>query len=248
MSNILDMLNDANSIGRNKQDDENLITSLSKLIRIANMIVDSYEGFISLISVSPMHLITTKMSDVKRVKFYIQYNKEFCKDVSLHTLKKECEEFIQAFVSDEFEGATIEKSYYSEYYDWKCPTIMLYSTYYHFSLDDFSNYNYLLLYKLVTENDIAITVSELFEYEMSKRLFFHIQSATMVNSTRRALCNQIGALGYSIAESEDYKDEDVCYVLLIGKDAIEYNIPYLYIDKTSFDEQRINSLLNTNVD
>lgn len=230
--------------------DENLITDIERLISIVDMIVDTMGDFILEIHVVPMNILQLKFSDVKRLKFCITYNPNYIGE-EFNDKRVYCDELIEALVKDEFDGvSTIEQTEYSSKDNWKYPTILLYSLFGEFSIEELSDSEYVVLYLLCTVGNYSISIPYSYLFQKVKCMYIHCDNVLELPIMRNDLSNSKEKYGVNFDEYNHTKNKykNNVYVALSNKCKIKYKIPYMYLDANSFNIQRIESILKPTIE
>jgi hypothetical protein len=228
---------------RYKQDNPDLQADVEKLISIVQMLADTYKDFILEVHVAPMNIIQLTTAELKEMSFYIVYNPDV-EDVN--QVKHDCSEMLKVMIADEFDGINgIKEIKYYTYNKWTIPTIMLY-TLFNDTLETLSDNDYLTLYQLTCEDAISISIPKTYALHKIKSVFVHINGILDMSFVKSKL-NKYSDYNMSIRElGEQDKHTTMVFVFIMGKSPIPYDIPYIYVNSASFDEQRINELLKSN--
>lgn len=252
MSDLDLLFRGANAGSESKENDEDLIADVSRLVSIVEMLLSKYSGFILEVYVSPMNILQTKLEEIKHLQFHILYNWSLSLD-NVHTLKQECEELFQSLLAGEFDSVeNFDEIEFSNRVIWSVPTIQLYSAFKDFDLDRDINVDevYLWLYDLVKDGDYAISLPISFNQMTLKSILVHCKSPDGIIK----LCKikpEDGPKGmYKISEFKlDTKFYNgVVYVPMNGLKPVQFDLPYQYIDRSSFNMERINRILGIDED
>ena len=230
--------------------DINLVADIERLISIVDMIVDTIGDFILEVHVVPMNILQLKFCDVKRLKFCITYNSNYTGE-EFNDKRNYCDELIEALVKDEFDGvSTIEKTEYSSKDNWKYPTILLYSLFGEFNIEELSDNEYVTLYLLCTIGDYNISIPYSYLFQKIKCMYIHCSNIIDLPNMRDDLLNSREKYGVVFEEYNHMKNKykNNVYVALTNKCEIKYKIPYMYLDTSSFNTQRIESILKPTIE
>lgn len=233
----------AGSLGsRMQQDDKDLIADVDKLVSITSMLVDTYRNFIVEVHVAPMNIIQMKTSELKHLSFHIVYNGSFA--CNILDIQSELRDMLTVLVDDEFDGISkIDDISFHMYANWTEPTIMLYTVFDGFTIEDLSDEDYTFLYGMLEKNDCAITIPKTYKFAKVKCIFIHSPSTVMVSRVDRGVVEYCAANGKIAGKVNDSdKALNLVYEMMVGLQPIRYNIPYIYVDKNSFNVKRLEEL------
>ena len=233
----------AGSLGsRMQQDDKDLIADVNKLVSIIDMLVDTYRDFIVEVHVAPMNIIQMKTSELKYLSFHIVYNVSYACD--LLDIQSELQDLLSALVDSEFEGISkIDNISFHLYAGWTEPTIMLYTVFDRFTIEDLSNEDYVFLFGMLEKNECAITIPKTYKFAKVKCIFIHSPSTVMVSRLARSIVDYCAANGKVAGKIDDKNNSlNLVYEMMVGLQPIRYNIPYIYVDRNSFNVKRLEEL------
>ena len=220
-----------------KQNDVDLVGEVQRLVGIIEMLVNSMEDFILEVHISPMNILQSKFSEVKRLKISIVYNAKYT-GKELSDAKKDCNDLINAMILDEFSGVDkLDETDYSTHNKWPYPTMLIYTVFGDCDLDDLKYEDKQFLNDLINAG-YTLSIPYSFCFQEKKALYIHCATigeypaliSNMLNSKR--ICNR------KIDEYDSSKDkyDDCVYVPIIGHKPLQYNIPYKYITAEDFIE------------
>lgn len=233
----------AGSLGsRMQQDDKDLIADVDKLVSITNMLVDTYRGFIVEVHVAPMNIIQMKTSELKHLSFHIVYNGSY--SCNLLDMQNDLRDMLSVLVDDEFDGISkIDDISFHMYANWTEPTIMLYTVFDGFTIEDLSDEDYRFLYGMLERNECAITIPKTYKFAKVKCIFVHSPSTVMVSRVDRGVIDYCIANGKVAGKVSDNDNSlNLVYEMMVGLQPIRYNIPYIYVDRNSFNVERLGEL------
>lgn len=233
----------AGSLGsRMQQDDKDLIADVDKLVSITNMLVDTYRDFIVEVHVAPMNIIQMKTSELKHLSFHIVYNGSYA--CNLLDMQNELRDMLSVLVDDEFDGISkIDDISFHMYANWTEPTIMLYTVFDGFTIEDLSDEDYVFLYGMLEKNECAITIPKTYKFAKVKCIFVHSPSTVMVSRVDRGVIDYCVANGKVAGKVSDNDNSlNLVYEMMVGLQPIRYNIPYIYVDRNSFNAERLEEL------
>lgn len=233
----------AGSLGsRMQQDDKDLIADVDKLVSITNMLVDTYRDFIVEVHVAPMNIIQMKMSELKHLSFHIVYNGSYA--CNLLDMQNDLRDMLSVLVDDEFDGISkIDDISFHMYANWTEPTIMLYTVFDRFTIEDLSDEDYVFLYRMLEKNECAITIPKTYKFAKVKCIFVHSPSTVMVSRVDRGVIDYCVANGKVAGKVSDNDNSlNLVYEMMVGLQPIRYNIPYIYVDRNSFNVERLEEL------
>lgn len=208
------------------------IDDIEKLLSLVDLIVSTYNDFLIEIHVAPMSLIQDKLTDIKKLKFYLVYNSRFVGEEFTET-KCDCSDFIKSLLSNEFAGIenNIEVLYYSSW-QWKEPTLCLYSMLGNPRWEDIPEDIKLWIKDICVCMDLGISITYYAINTVNRCIFLHFRKATdriLYNGNFDIFKDKFRL---ELTEKKSSKDT-IYYVPLIGLNPLNYNLPYLYIDKNS---------------
>lgn len=233
----------AGSLGsRMQQDDKDLIADVDKLVSITNMLVDTYRDFIVEVHVAPMNIIQMKTSELKHLSFHIVYNGSYA--CNLLDMQNDLRDMLSVLVDDEFDGISkIDDISFHMYANWTEPTIMLYTVFDGFTIEDLSDEDYVFLYGMLEKNECAITIPKTYKFAKVKCIFVHSPSTVMVSRVDRGVIDYCVANGKVAGKVSDNDNSlNLVYEMMVGLQPIRYNIPYIYVDRNSFNAERLEEL------
>jgi hypothetical protein len=233
----------AGSLGsRMQQDDKDLIADVDKLVSITNMLVDTYRDFIVEVHVAPMNIIQMKTSELKHLSFHIVYNGSYA--CNLLDMQNDLRDMLSVLVDDEFDGISkIDDISFHMYANWTEPTIMLYTVFDGFTIEDLSDEDYVFLYGMLEKNECAITIPKTYKFAKVKCIFVHSPSTVMVSRVDRGVVDYCVANGKVAGKVSDNDNSlNLVYEMMVGLQPIRYNIPYIYVDRNSFNVERLEEL------
>lgn len=229
-----------------QQGDEDLQIDIDKLIGIANDLVYMTDDFIFSIYVSPMSILQKKLKEVKDVKFHIVYNAEYTGTKYVEA-KELCTSLLDEFCKNEFDGLDgVSYIDYSTRMFEDESALILYSVFGEFDVNSLDDSEYMMLWNLLQETGYSISAPNTFPYERKHSIMLHCQSYVDVPRMGIILKEVDKRLGTSIIQEEakPVKIKKFAYIPIVGLKKVEYGIPYTYITKDSFDQQRLECLLN----
>lgn len=226
-----------------KQNDEDIITDVVKLEKIVSSLADAYLDFIVEIYVAPMNIIQMKTSKLQHIEFYIVYDESY--DGPLFAIKKECNEFLTELVRSEFEGISkIDKISYSKEINWNVPTLLMHTVARQLTIEDIPDTEYIFLYNMIMQLGCALTIPRAATCLRMKNIIVHSPSTVLIPMVEKLMRSYCEKNGVSVSElGENKNDTDIIYQIMVGLKPIHYDIPYMYIDKNSFNEQRLETIL-----
>lgn len=233
----------AGSLGsKMQQDDKDLIADVDKLVSITNMLVDTYRDFIVEVHVAPMNIIQMKTSELKHLSFHIVYNGSYA--CNLLDMQNDLRDMLSVLVDDEFDGISkIDDISFHMYANWTEPTIMLYTVFDGFTIEDLSDEDYVFLYGMLEKNECAITIPKTYKFAKVKCIFVHSPSTVMVSRVDRGVIDYCVANGKVAGKVSDNDNSlNLVYEMMVGLQPIRYNIPYIYVDRNSFNVERLEEL------
>lgn len=246
--NDLDLLfRGMNVDSESKENDEDLIADVSRLVSIIEMLLSEMGDFILEVHVSPMNILQTKLEDIKHLKFHILYNWTLGID-EVHAKKQECTELFESLLIGEFDSIqNFDELDFQPKPVWTVPTIQLYSAFKEFNFEqEIADDNvYLWLYDFVKDGDFTISLPYSFGFVTCKSILIHCKIADGIVR----LCKikpEDGPKGmFHLKEFEDGKTyfNQVVYVPMVGLKRLQYELPYYYVDRDSFNWERLSKLL-----
>lgn len=231
-----------------QQDDKDLVADVTKLMSLMELLIDTFNDFIIEIHVVPMNIIQLKTSELKYMGFYIVYNGSYTNKLS--EMKQTCTDMLTELVKGEFDEIdNIDKIEYHMYEDWKEPSLMLYTVFDKFTIEDLEDNDYAFLYGLVSEFDCAVTIPKTYKFAKMKSVFLHSPSTVMITKLRKFVSSYGERYGIKVSELDNVDNStNLAYVVMVGLKPLYYDVPYLYVDKMSFNAQRLESILKSNAD
>lgn len=245
----LDLLFRTVNIGsESKENDEDLMADMSRLMSIIEMLTSEMGTFIFEVYVSPMNMLTTKLEDVKHLQLHIVYNYNLSID-DFEKKKRECIELLQSLLLGEFDSiSNFDPPEFNRIPEWKVPTIQVYSIFKepNFEAEIYNDVVYLWLYDLVKDGQYTVSIPYDISQMTAPAVFIHCKDSVDIVK----LCKikpedgpkgQVVMVEYS---PEMRYERGVVYVPMVGLKPLQYNMPYMYIDSSSFNQERLSSLLN----
>lgn len=247
----LDLLFKGVNVGLDsKENDEDLMADMSRLMSIVEMLTSEMDTFILEMFVSPMNILTTKLEDVKHLQFHIVYDYRLSLD-DFEEKKKECMELLESLLLGEFDNiSNYDTPEFNRIPDWKVPTIQVFSIFKDLTLEDvIPNDNvYLWLHDLVSDGRYEVSVP----YEVSQMtapaLFIHCRDSMDIIGLCK-LKPEDGLKGQMLMVEytpEMKYERGLVYVPMVGLKPLQYNMPYMHVDMNSFNQERLSSLLGDN--
>lgn len=233
----------AGSLGsRMQQDDKDLIADVDKLVSITNMLVDTYRNFIVEVHVAPMNIIQMKTSELKHLSFHIVYNGSYA--CNLLEIQSEVKDMLTVLVDDEFDGISkIDDISFHMYANWTEPTIMLYTVFDGFTIEDLGDEDYVFLYGMLDKTGCTLTIPKTYKFAKVKCIFVHSPSTVLVSRIDRGIIDYCESNNKSAGKvTDNNKSLNIVYEMMVGLQPIRYNIPYLYVDKKLFNLKRLEEL------
>lgn len=225
-----------------QQDDKNVVADVDKLINIVHMLVDTYGSNILEVYVAPADIIRRKTSELKYLKFFIVYSASITTE--FYRFKEDVTDFLNVIVSDEFEEISkIDSITFSTFSDWNEPTLLLYTIFSNLTVEDLNDKDYSILYNLISKNGCGVSMPRTYKYALLKCILIHSPSTIVTVRLERMVKDYYSSLGIKIESVESFKKGvKAVYDIVLGLKQIPYDIPYLYIDKSSFNTQRLIDL------
>lgn len=219
------------------QNNLNLRADITKLRNICEMVVDSMNGFIIEIYVSPVNMIQREFKDLKRLKFSIVYNGSVESSL-LSDKKEECSSLLETFICDEFENVDkLEKVHYSTQVNWDYPSLLLYTVFPKPSISNLTEKTLELLKTLLDDSKFRISIPYSFCFMKTKTFFIHLESISDAANAESDMNKSKELYGIKIDVYKDDKTKYNSYVYIpfIGFTELPYEIPYMYITLNEVD-------------
>lgn len=236
MSDLLSYAKLAGMGTKTLETDEDIVTSVERLISIVNTVTEVYPSFVLEAYVSPMSILQDKTEDIKELGFYVIANQSYDGEAT----ESDVRDLLIELCKSEFQGIeSLDFVKFEKYNKWKAPTLCVYSVFENDTIETFEDADYNLLYEIVNALDCYVSVPVDYKWAKTKTMFIHMKSIADTVSIRRKLATIAEENNLVICNVDDYKGKcNIIYSLMLSG-RIQYKIPYLYLCKSSFDEQRI---------
>ena len=233
------------SIGdETKQNDAELVSDIERLVNIINQCTEILGDFVLEVHVSPMNILQAKLKDVKKLKLSIVYNGQY-KALEFMEKKNECTELLSTAIEDEFEGIkSIGKVDYSLFNDWDYPTLLLYTIFPRPTVKDLPYADYQAFQQICADG-YCVSIPYTYKFQKVKTMYVHCADMTDYPVLLGNMNNSERQYRKKIDEFEIDKESyyDACYIPIIGRTPLQYNIPYVFISIDDFVEQENSSEL-----
>lgn len=228
-----------------KQNSEEVVADFKRLIGITEILVDVMKDFILMVNVTPVNIMLTKFEDVKDLQFTIMQNPNYSMEES-DSKVKECTKLFNELMEGEFLMIkNIKPLQFSKNAYIDKPSITLYSVFPNIEMNAIDDDTYLSLYKIIQDHKYTVSLSGVFDLQGKKTIFIHCRTMADLIQLRKDMSDSLNLYGISM---EEYSVDKVhskpwVYVPVIGHLKLKYEIPLLYIDFSSFNVQRLESIL-----
>lgn len=238
-----DAMRGANISGEIREDDEDLVATLTKLKSITEMFLSVYDDMVVEILATPMDLINRKLSDINKIVIYVVYSDSADKETVSYA-----KEMLSCLAEDEFDmvkgGVDIV---FSLTYKINVAMLCLYSV---FPVDVIGPIEtglptnlYLIFADLVLGRGYTISFPVNVVNMTPKTIYVHCGEADKVVQLNTIMDNY-GMVIKQYSDKLKVKDCDIIYVPMLQQSKLAYGLPYVYVDQSSFDRQHLDSILN----
>lgn len=239
-----DAIRGANISSEVNEADEDLVASITRLVSIVDTFISSYGDIVIEVLASPLDIVQRKMNTIDELIIYVVYNQN-----ADANRVEEAKDMLNALVDDEFNeiknGVNIS---FDTKYNNKNSQLCIYSVFpvdYETPLEQaLHGDTYWLFYDLIFNHGYSVSIPVNFDYHPLVSIFVHCGDTSKIIG----LPSIFGHSAVKVVEYSDkvkIKDYDIIYTPIIKQERMPYNLPYRYIDVSSFDEQYLCKALNT---
>ncbi len=226
-----------------RQDSSELMADVSKLVHITEMLIDITGNAVIEVHVSPMTIVQMLMRQVKSLQFFIKYDAAYVTE----EFKQSTDEVLMELVKSEFTGIeSYQQTVFSLYDDWDIPTFLLYSREGIKSVDELDDSTLLFLHSFLSCTGAGgISIPVTYKFSKHVNMFVHCDSLVNLDVLKNSVSqfSQVTGRGFKEVNISDNEIMEFNIVYMIGLKPLQYDVPYIYIDANSIDEQRIADLL-----
>lgn len=222
-----------------KENDEEMMYSMERLLSIINMFVDDYRDIILEIYVSPMNMLQRRLSDIKHLSIYVIHI-GYVDEERLKTMREDLDAYVNGEFDDIKGGVSVELNIH---YKPDIPMLCVYSM---FEGDKEGIVNALttdelyVMKALAQEHDCTFSLPYNYAFLSCKSFFTHCGSTENMIPLRNTITKEYGSSMKEFDADVKYKMGDVVYVPMISKSAFKYDIPYVYLTADDFVIQNSN--------
>lgn len=212
------------------QNNEELVITFNRLLRLTNMLVEIMGDFLIEIGISPADIIQKKVEDVRQIQFFLIWNLSYKNEFAQK--RQLCEETIKALIADEFEYITeVIPSQYFTSIDWTTPVLTISSVVKYLDNSAVTVLDAQTLAEILENDKYQISIPTSLPYQYKTVIFMHSDSIIGIIDMEDYI-NSLQESGASVALiGKDKKKTRFVVIPILGLNSLQYDIPYVQITK-----------------